>query len=106
MTTAPTESDGEQTVKLTRPCTMGDEIIRELTFREPKGRDMGSISFGTGEDGIRLGVMLDLAKVVCLQPGATKIIDELCIADTMAVAGVMGGFFGDGEATGPTALEP
>jgi hypothetical protein len=89
-------------VKLTLkdPVSLGDDIHRELTFREPKGRDMADLEFGTTGNRVRLGILLEMAKATCEQAGANRIIDDLSVRDTLELAGLMGGFFGDGGPTG------
>lgn len=80
-------------LKLSNPIKFGSEEIKELTFREPKGKDMRSLPIPPNS-----GDLLDLAGKLCAQPNS--VIDELSGPDVMKVLEIVGGFIQGGQQTG------
>jgi hypothetical protein len=81
------------TLKLKHPIAFGSEMISELTFREPKARDMRMMPMKA-----TTGDILDLAARLSGQLPST--IGDLCIADFQQVVETVGEFFTDGQTTG------
>ncbi len=81
-------------IVLTNPVKFGEETIAKLEFRRPRGRDFRELK---GMDS-PVGAMLDMA--ACLAGVSAKVIDELCVEDTIAVLEVMGSFFPSSLQTG------
>ena len=86
-----------RTITLKDPIQFGTETITELQLRAPKAKDFIGMPMSghTGGDIIKLAVKLSG------QPDA--VIGELSIGDFMEVADIIGGFFPDGQLTGPTS---
>ena len=84
------------TVKLKDPIPFGSETITELTLREPLAKDFRRMPLNPNT-----GDLLDFAGQLAAQPKA--VIDQLRRRDMQAVLEVVGGFFDDGPATGPTS---
>lgn len=86
-----------KTLKLKHPIKVGsEEQIFELTFREPKARDIRKMPAQPGTSDI-----LDLAGKLCGQP--PSVIDELSMADTAEVLDIVGNFMLAGQETGKKA---
>lgn len=81
-------------VTLKKPIQLGSETISKLEFREPVAKDLRKLPL----DAMSMGVMLDLAGDLCAQPN--HVIDQLGMADTQQVLGVVGGFLAAIQETG------
>lgn len=83
----------EIVIKLKLPIEHGSETIRELVLRRPKAKDFRRLSMEPG-----MGEMLDLAGELSGQP--PSVIDELDVADMLAVAEELGKFMPSGPEDG------
>ncbi|WP_251976715.1 phage tail assembly protein [Salinicola avicenniae] len=83
----------EIVIKLQEPIQHGSEEIRELVIRRPKARDFRRLPMEPA-----MGDMLNLAGDLAGQP--PSVIDELDVADMLAVVQEVGKFMPDGPATG------
>jgi hypothetical protein len=80
-------------VKLKEPVQFGTELVSELTFRKPKGKDFRRFPASP-----TMGDILDLVGTLSGQPKA--VIDELGVEDLAEVSAVVEGFIPGGRATG------
>lgn len=83
-----------KTITLKKPIQQGSETISKLEFREPVAKDLRKLPL----ENMSMSVMLDLAGDLCGQP--TSVVDQLSIADTQEVLGVVGGFLAGIQETG------
>lgn len=82
-----------KTLKLQEPVKQGSEEIFELTIRPPKAKDLRKLP-----ERPATGDLLDLAARITGQP--PSVIDELGMADTMALLDIVGDFMEPGQKTG------
>lgn len=80
-------------LKLTVPVQSGSEVIHELEFRRPKGKDLRFLSTSPS-----MSELLDLAGQLSAQP--KHIIDDLDAVDAMKALEIVGGFIQGGQAIG------
>ena len=91
-------ADGSITVKLKKPVKHGDQEVAVLTVREPVAKDLRKLP-----QALNTGDLLNLAGALTGQP--PSVIDQLCMADTQKVLGIVGNFMEGGQATGETDSE-
>jgi hypothetical protein len=97
------------TLSLTTPIKAHGEMVSELTFREPLGKDIRVLGFpfeGSGENGKGRG-SVDAAGVsryiVTLANVPLSSVDQLSAPDWTAAMGLVAGFFADTEPSSSTA---
>lgn len=83
----------ETVIKLQVPIEYGKDSIRELILRRPKARDFRSLPMEPS-----MGDMLNLAGDLAGQP--PSVIDELDVADMLAVVEEVGKFMPSTQETG------
>lgn len=97
--------DKPLTIKLRKPITLGETVIEELVFREPKAKDLRGLSLTIGEGGMKLEFdsILKLAARCCGQTDA--VIDRLGFQDMAEAGEAIMDFIGLSQPTGPTPSE-
>lgn len=89
------ELSGPVTIRLFYPIKFGSDVIEDLVFRRPKGKDMRDVP-----SKVAVGDMMKLAARLCGQP--PSVMDELEMPDFNRVTEVVGNFLAAGQETGKT----
>lgn len=87
------------TVKLKTPIQFGSQLIEELSFRAPTGKDFRRLPIVSG---LELDTVLVLAGRISGQPDA--VIDKLTGDDLEEVISLVSGFMPGSQQTGKTPL--
>lgn len=95
-------------IKLSKPLLVGEEIIDEITLRQPTVKEVAEIGYpfivvstdnGSGVDLRPKVVLRYVSKLAAIPPSS---LDELSLGDLSALQAEVMGFFGQ-EAATPTA---
>ncbi len=76
---------------LTKPVTFGDQVLAQITLREPTGKDLRTLGLPIGGDGLDTTVMA--AWISQLSEQAPPVVDMLCLRDWLAASSMVAGFF-------------
>lgn len=87
------ELSERNTIKLIKPIRLKDRVFEELSFREPKARDLRTMNLAKFTFGDLLDLGARLANV------EASVVNELSMKDTARLVEVVAGFLGDGLGT-------
>lgn len=90
-------SNYPHTYKLLKAVSFGSKEIKEINYRDPKGKDLRDLKVGS-EANIPMGDLISVFAKMSDQP--PQFFDEIEIKDYMNLLGVVSNFLSDGQGTG------